>query len=405
MLIVILLSVFKNGVYPMASYVDYANGPMQEKVAKELDKGNENASEISRIIGMDDSRSRQIVRILKGRAAQKDIPQHNSQIPDGYQIKGTSTLYKDGQPALQWVKTNQDAERQAELIREFVEGLCESIEPAEPRPLPDLNHTTDLLSAIFIGDAHIGMQAYASETKHSDFNVDIACEQLRNAVDYLVDRAVPTETGLLVDVGDLLHPNGAMATTLNGTPLDTDQTYYRMMKAAGKVMAYMINKMLTKFRRVIVAVVKGNHNTDPAVGLQIALEFLYSSEPRVQILENDSFYHYIEYGNWLLGLCHGDKQKPESLVANMARDMAGAWGRTTHRMWCTGHFHKESVKTLPGCKHKVFGALPPPDSWHAGQGYLGDGEMEMITFRKEGGVYSSHVYNIPQPRHEPDVKI
>lgn len=387
------------------AFVDYANGPGQRKVAEQLDNGITNASEIARIVGINDSVARRHVRTVKARAATKDIPQHNSQIPDGYKIKGTSTLYRDGQPALQWVKTNQDAERQAELIKEFIEGLCQSIEPSDPKPLPDLHHTAELLSAIFIGDAHIGLQAYASETKHSDFNVDIACTQLRNAVDYLVDRAVPTETGLLVNVGDLLHPNGSLATTLKGTPLDTDQTYYRMMKAAGKVIAYMIDRMLTKFRKVIVAMVRGNHDSDPAIGLQIALEFLYASEPRVQIMENDGFYHYIEYGNWLLGLCHGDKQKPESLVANMARDMSGAWGRTTHRMWCTGHFHKESVKTLPGCKHKVFGALPPPDSWHASQGYLGDGEMEMLTFRKEGGLYSSHVYNIPQPRNEPDVKI
>lgn len=388
------------------AFIDYANSEGQRRVAECLDKGITSSRKIAKEIDRDDGWVRKATRSLRKKAAQKDRKEHIDATPESFSISRTTNLYdEDGKLKLQWVQQKADKQRQAECIREFVAGLCESIEPSDPKPLPDLHHTSDLLSAIFIGDAHIGLQAYASETKHSDFNVDIACQQLVAAVDYLVDMAVPTDTGMLVGLGDLLHPNGSLATTLNGTPLDTDQTYYRMMKAAGKVMKYMIDRMLTKFRRVIVAVVRGNHDTDPSVGLQIALEFLYSSEPRVQVMENDGFYHYVEYGKWLLGFCHGEKQKPESLVANMARDMAAAWGRTTHRMWCTGHYHKEQVRTFPGCKHKVFGALPPADSWHAGRGFMGDGEMEMLTFRREGGLYSSHVYNIPQPRHEPDVKI
>ena len=138
---------------------------------------------------------------------------------------------------------------------------------------------------------------------------------------------------------------------------------------------------------------------------QVMLEFYYKDEPRVNVLPTHGFFHYIEWGNWLLGVHHGDKQKPEKLATSMARDMPEAWGRTTHRMWCTGHFHKEQVKTLDGVKHKVFAALPPPDSWHASHGFSGDGEMEMLTFKRSGGVHSSFVFNVPQPRVEPDVKL
>jgi hypothetical protein len=104
-------------------------------------------------------------------------------------------------------------------------------------------------------------------------------------------------------------------------------------------------------------------------------------------------------------MTHGDKQKPESLAGSMARDMPKAWGRTTHRMWAVGHFHKEFVKTLPGVTYRVFAALTPPDSWHASHGYKGDGEMHMLSLRREGGIHSTHIYNIPQPIHEPDAKL
>jgi hypothetical protein len=346
--------------------------------------------------------------LLKG-AKRGYSPEADAQglAPEGYLVKGKSTFYnEDGVPIRTWVKTDIIREHLSEMLKAYVDGLCESITPAKRKPIPkNIKHSPDLMTGIFIGDAHIGMRAFGTETKHSNFDTDIAVEQLRDAIDYLVEKAEPTETGLLVDVGDFVHANTQHGTTYGGTPLDVDTRHYRVMKAAAEVMQYMTDRMLEKFKKVVIVVARGNHNTDAAGAVQLMLEFYYHKEPRVNVLPTDGFYHYLEYGKWLLGIHHGDKQKPESLASSMARDMPEAWGRTTHRMWCTGHFHKDAVKTLPGVKHKVFAALPPPDSWHASHGYMGDGEMEMLTFRREGGLYSSHVYNIPQPRVEPDVKI
>ncbi len=60
---------------------------------------------------------------------------------------------------------------------------------------------------------------------------------------------------------------------------------------------------------------------------------------------------------------------------------------------------------IPSIVMATLAALTPPDGWHASMGYGGDGEMEMITYKKEGGIHSSVMYNIPQPRKEPDVTI
>ena len=327
--------------------------------------------------------------------------------PEGYMVKGKSTFYNEhGVPVRQWVKTDVIKEQMGEMLRGYVDGLCDDIKPAMRKPISKMiKHAPDLMTGIFIGDAHVGMRAFATETKHSNFDTDIATAQLRDAINYLVEKAEQTETGLLVNVGDFLHANTQHGTTYGGTPLDVDTRHYRVMKAAAEVMQYMCDRMLEKFKKIVIVMARGNHDTDAAGAVQLMLEFYYHKEPRVHVLPTDGFYHYLEYGNWLLGVHHGDKQKPESLAASMAADMPEAWGRTTHRMWCTGHFHKDALKTMPGVKHKVFAALPPPDSWHASHGYGGDGEMEMLTFKREGGLYSSHMYNIVKPRHEPDVKI
>lgn len=328
--------------------------------------------------------------------------------PDPQTLKGRSALVKVDpetgaeSTVLYWNKTWTQAEQD---IQEYAKGLSADLPRAEPIKIPKRVYRNDLMPAIFIGDAHIGMRAFGKETKHHNFDTDIAVAQLREGVDYLVSRAEPSDVGLLVDVGDYTHADGHSNTTTAGTSLDVDTRHRSTMYQAAMTMRYMISRMLDKCKTVNVVIARGNHNDNVAPAIELMLQFYYEHEPRVNIVPTTGYYHYIEYGNWLIGVTHGDKQKPEALAGSMARDMAEAWGRTTHRLWATGHYHKDAVKTLPGVKHKVFAALPPPDSWHASRGYAGDGEMEMWTFKRAGGVHSTHVFNIPQPRLEPDVKI
>ena len=393
----------------MIEYLDYCQTDAQREAIKALhEHGSQRKA--AKALGVSKNAVTQRLDAVKAHAAKRGYsPEHglNRPQPDGYALKGSSALVdeRSGETVLQWYKTDRDKERQVELMQDFVRGLAEDVPRAKPKKAARKNYRSDLLPSIFIGDAHVGMYAYGPETKHSDFDSEIATRQLREAVDYLVDKMEPAKQGMLVDVGDFMHANTSHDETFNGTKLDVDTRHYRVMRKSALVMRDMISRMLDKVEKLTVVVARGNHNPDAAGAVQLMLEFYYENEPRVTVLRTDGFYHYVEYGNWLFGIHHGDKQKPESLVASMARDMAQAWGRTTHRMWCTGHFHKDALKTFPGCKHKIFGALPPPDAWHAGQGFMGDGEMEMMTFRKEGGVHSSHIYNIPRPIIEPDATI
>ena len=369
-----------------------------------------NVWQAAKNLGIDNSFLNKKIRHLREMASVKTI-HHQLADPEtsdaGFSVKGTSKLYDaEGKVKVQWVKTDRDKELQAQALKDFVEGLCADLKVATPVPVtPHKHHTPDLLSAVFVGDAHIGMYSWGLETKHSDFDSDIATKQLREAIDYLVDKAEPSETGLLVNLGDFIHTNGSNNMTAGGTPQDVDTRLSRVMHMAAVTLRYMTDRMLSKFAKVVLVCAKGNHDTDTSIAIQMAMKFYYDKEDRVTVLETNGFYHYIEYGQWLLGIHHGDKQKPEALAGSMARDMSEAWGRTSHRLWCVGHFHKEQVKTLAGVKYKVFAALPPPDSWHSSKGYNGDGEMEMITFRKSGGIYSSHTFCIEQPKHQPDITI
>lgn len=332
--------------------------------------------------------------------------------PEPQTLKGRSALVKIDpetgaeSTVLYWNKTDTSKGAKEAAFREFVEALCQDIKPAKPVPLPKgVTHNPDILSTIYIGDGHIGAYVWGKETKHSDFDSDIASQGIRDAIDNLVDRSPASETGVLVNLGDLLHANTSHGTTWGGTPLDVDTRHSRVLRLAGKTMRYGIAKMLTKFKNVAVVCVRGNHDSDAAVAIQEIISAYFHDEPRVSILETNGFFHYIEWGKWLFGFNHGDKIKPEKLVNVMARDQSEAWGRTTHRMWALGHFHHQDVKELDGCIVQKFAALPPPDSWHAGQGYSSIQAMQMIVFKKSGGKESTLIYELPRPAVEPDLRI
>ncbi|MFZ9894798.1 MAG: hypothetical protein ACO3EL_06200, partial [Burkholderiaceae bacterium] len=237
------------------------------------------------------------------------------------------------------------------------------------------------------------------------FDSTIAAADLRAAIDNLVDRSPLAETGMLVDVGDFMHANTSHNQTFGGTPVDVDTRFERVMEIAAGVMTYAIDKMLTKFRKVVVVVARGNHNPDAAVAIQKILAAYYRAEPRVEVLKTQGFFHYLEWGKWLIGIHHGDKVKAQKLPGIMARDMAEAWGRTRSRMWALGHFHHQEVLELDGCTVCKFGALPPPDGWHASMGYSSVQSMQMIVFRKEGGRESTLIYELPRPVNQPDWRV
>ena len=332
--------------------------------------------------------------------------------PEPQILKGRSSYIKrdpetgDEQTIGYWNKTDHGATAVAEKLQQYADRLAQNIQPAKPIPLSKKKgHDSELMVGIFIGDAHIGMYAYSPETRHSDFDTDIAITGLREAIDNLVARAPLAETGLLVDVGDFMHADTSHNKTFAGTDVDVDTRYERILSAAADLMDYAVKKMLAKFQRVVVVIAKGNHNPNAAVAVQKIVEGFYRNEVRVDVLRTASFFHYIEWGKWLIGINHGDKIKPQKLVNVMARDQAEAWGRTNSRMWALGHFHHQNVLELDGCTVQKFAALPPPDGWHSSMGYSSGQAMQMIVFKKEGGKESTLIFELTAPTRQPDLTI
>jgi hypothetical protein len=181
-------------------------------------------------------------------------------VDPGQRITGKSTYTKDDEGNPVWVKTREDFVPVKLLIEEFIDGMKDTIPRAKPVKVTKQGHE-NLMSQIFIGDAHIGMRAWSKETKSADFDTSEATAQLRDAIGYLIDKADPCEYGVLVDVGDFTHSDSSKDQTYKGTPVDVDTRHSKVMYEAARVMCWAIDQMLRKFQKVIVVVVPGNHNS------------------------------------------------------------------------------------------------------------------------------------------------
>ncbi len=160
-----------------------------EELKECLDQGMLNR-EIADKFGM----SRRVIQIRKARLSKKGLGHGHDVshlVPDGYAIKGTSTLIDPlGNVKQQWVKTDVDAERQLEIMRAVVDGLCSEIEPLPAVPLSSRKTDKKLLNLYTVSDFHLGMLAWADETG-ADWDMKIAETLFAKWFDAAFQQALP----------------------------------------------------------------------------------------------------------------------------------------------------------------------------------------------------------------------
>ncbi len=311
-------------------------------------------------------------------------------VPPRHGVKGVSTLVRaDGSIAAQWIKTRRDHEFQEEIMERLLRDLPEIV-PVRTLacPAPVTPARADLLAAYVVGDAHIGMRAWAKECGEA-FDLEIAETLLVGAARDLVLRGPRTERAILLDVGDWFHSDTAHGHTTNGNhTLDLDGRALKVLGVGMRIFVAMIDAALEHHDSVTVDARIGNHDGHTALMLAIALQAHYRNEPRISVPPPVSHRAYHEFGRNLIGTTHGDRAKGADLAAIMAAEQPEAWGRTKHRTWWCGHIHHSTVTEYRGCTVESFRTLAARDAWHAGQGYVSGRNMQRIVLHREHGEVS-----------------
>lgn len=173
--------------------------------------------------------------------------------PAPFFVKGVSSYYgANGKLCGQWVKTQLDQEQSFEALQAFIEGLAEGVKGLSPCIEPPAHVASDLLTVYPLGDPHFGMFAMAEECGE-DFDLGIAEAHTKAAIDRLVGCAPPSETALVLPLGDIMHnDNNTNRTPRSGASLDVDSRWSKILQVTLRSMIYCIMRALTRHENVIV---------------------------------------------------------------------------------------------------------------------------------------------------------
>tara|TARA_R110000744_G_scaffold56359_3_gene118895 strand:+ start:5382 stop:6551 length:1170 start_codon:yes stop_codon:yes gene_type:complete len=323
-------------------------------------------------------------------------PDHNFRhtVPDGQKLRGVSTHYnKDGEVTAQWVKSQEDRERQAEILEEMAEGFAADLPQAHPVLQPSTEGAPELMACYPVGDHHMGMLAWDKETG-GDYDLGLSEQLLMGAMNHLIGLAPDCETATIVLLGDFMHYDSFVPETPRGkNQLDADSRFPRMVKFAIRSIRYLIRRALTKHHQVNLIIEIGNHDPASAIFLMSAMESVYELEPRVSVDTSPMHYHYFTHGKVLVGVHHGHGAKMADLPLIMATDRPEAWGASAYRYWWTGHVHHDQTKDYRNVKVESFRILAPSDAWAHQKGYRSMQDMKCIVLHKDFGEVARYTVN------------
>jgi hypothetical protein len=378
----------------------FCESDKQTKLVNKLIEGKTVNAASTEIYG-DAQNGQRSFRRMKARAARQGVAPESDmtrQVPDGFHLKGTSTLYNaEGKQTAQWVKTNIDHERQMQLMREAVEALAQDLPIIERISKPKHKYQ-DMMAVYPLGDPHIGMLSWGEETGQ-DWDLKIAETAFCNIFDRLVATAPPCKEAVIVNLGDYFHAdNFEGVTSRSKHTLDVDGRFAKMIAVGVKIMRQMIESALARHEKVRVINAIGNHDDTGAVWLSVCLHHMYQNNPRLTVDTKPAPFHYFSFGNSLFGVHHTHTCKPAQLPAVMASMVPEQWGAAMFRTWLTGHIHHDVVREYSGCTVESFRTLAAKDAYASWHGYQAHQDMKCLVISKEHGEVERHTVNISQAR-------
>lgn len=284
-----------------------------------------------------------------------------------------------------WVQYEPKAVDQMEALREFTEGLADTIKGiAKPVKWDRKSVLDNMLTVYPLADVHLGMLSWAAETGN-DYDTDIASNLIRVAADILTAKTEPSKYAIVANLGDFFHfDNDLKRTSASGHALDGDGRWQKVVRLGVEGLKYWIQKALEKHEHVEVINSIGNHDDQSALMLPLILEPYYSNEPRVTINTSPTFYHYKRFGSNLLGFHHGHKTPANRLPGAMTADCLLSADFESEGVefchWLTGHIHHESKEYDYGCLVESFRTLCAKDIYAAGSGYRALRDIQAVMY-------------------------
>jgi hypothetical protein len=306
-------------------------------------------------------------------------------VPDGFAVKGVSTLYReDGTVAQQWVKSTADQERQRQMLEAAFAGMGDELPRMQRSAGPKVTNT-DLANCYVVTDYHMGMLAWHEEAGE-DWDTAIAESLLVDWFTKAIEQAPAAEVGILAQLGDFLHWDGMDAVTpASRHLLDADTRFQKLVRVAIRTIRRIIGMLLDKHKRVHVLMAEGNHDPASSIWLREWLAAIYEKEPRVTVDRSPDPYYCYEHGLTSLFFHHGHKRKPANVDDVFAAKFREVFGRTKFSYAHMGHMHHIEVKETSLMVVEQHRTLAANDAYASRGGWMSGRDAKVITYSKKYG--------------------
>lgn len=289
---------------------------------------------------------------------------------------------KDGEPGYSVLLKPQEASDDTlDRIRAAFEGM----QPAAPVAAPDAV-LDDLCTVFPLMDLHLGMRAWGAETGGPDYDLNIACQDLRYAFAKVMALTPASAEAVLILGGDTLHAdNDDAETPAHKHKLDVDGRHEKVIEVAIEILSETIDRLLAKHQTITIRTLRGNHDVNSHRILKFVLHERYRNEPRVTVDMSPRDLFMKQWGRSAIFAHHGDKAKPEKMSLYIS-DICPFWSDTRHRHYFTGHVHHDNAKDIGPLRYESLRAFCPPDAYAASMGYGARRALQAVTFSKQDGI-------------------
>lgn len=265
---------------------------------------------------------------------------------------------------------------------ERIKAAFVDMTPAAPVAAPE-TVLGDLCNVLPLYDVHWGMSSWGAETGGPDYDLDLARDDLMRGMEAVLSIAPRADTCVLILGGDLTHADDDTGLTpASKHPLDVAARMYRVIDTAIAIVKYAINRALQHHARVVVRVLRGNHDENSHRAIAFALREWLADNPRASIDMDPRELFQFQWGRAALFAQHGDKMKPVDLALKLS-DVCPFWSESPHRYAYTGHKHRMAAERIGGLNWERLEPFAPADVY--GASWVNRRAMKIDTYHKQRG--------------------
>lgn len=375
-----------------AALIPFCLGDQERKIRAVIECGGHIANGAKRL-GISERNMRHAIMLVRRRKILAgDIPEIglHHRAPEGVPLSGAS-VYHEKTPTTpaHWAKWKISDAEKAEFMRAVCEAMADDLPRLAPIPAPKID-APDLLNLVTLTDTHVGMYAWAKESGHK-WDLETAERTLVSAAIAMMKAAPKADTCFIAELGDWNHYDGHTAKTpMNQHPLDASGRPSEMVNTSVRILRRIVDMALKRHKKVVLLVAQGNHDKQSYKWLRACMTAAYEREKRLEIIQEESIYYCLRYGQNMLGFSHGHGAKAESLPAVFAARYPRQWGATDHREIHCGHLHHKHVKDYMGATVYQHDTISPNDAYGNDLGHTAKRKAEVLTYHKTFGRICAH---------------